>query len=381
MRQTSCLLFNIVISVVLASCGNTTVENGNLSKLKHERDSLKKLHSQTALRISDLEQRIMQLDTTAQKKQMLVSTLRVVLSRFEHFLEVQGTVEANKNAVINAETGGLVKQLHVQPGDQVKQGQVMVTLDTEILQNSVNEVQTSYEMANTVFQRQENLWKQKIGSEIQFLEAKNRKEALEQKLKTLQSQIEKSIVNAPFDAVVDEVFPKGGEMIMPMQPLVRLVNLNNVYAVAEVSEDYLGRIKPGGFVEVSFPSLEISFDEKVGRTGHFINPNNRSFKIYVDIADPEQRLRPNLIAVLRIRDHIQDSAIVIPANVIRQDAAGNDYVFVVDKENGTPRAKKVIVTTGLSYNNRTVVKRGLYGNEEVIIEGARSIRDGEEIML
>lgn len=373
----STLFFFTVL--ILISCGKKQQEgSGNLEALIAQRDSLKNAAKELSKKISEVEAQIASLDTTAQQHKILVTAEKLEAKKFEHFFEAQATVESDKSVNINAEIPATVKQIPVSPGQQISQGQTLVILDTEVIRKNIDEVKTAYDLAKTVFQKQESLWNQKIGSEMQYLEAKNRKESLELKLKTLNSQLEKATITAPFSGIVDEIFVKQGEISSPMLPLVRLVNLQDVYLKSEVSEDYIGKVKNGTPVMAEFPSLGLSLEGKVIFTGNFINPNNRTFRINVEVNNPEGNLKPNLLANIRIKDFEKDSAIVVPSEVVMQDAQNHEYVFVLDR-NGNTTAKKKIVKTGLSYNNKTLITSGLEPGEEIILEGARNVRDGEQV--
>ena len=269
----------------------------------------------------------------------------------------------------------------VEVGQKVNVGQTLVILDTEIIQKNIDEVKTAYDLVKTLFEKQEKLWQQKIGSEMQYLEAKNRKESLDQKLETLNAQLDKALIKAPFSGIIDEIFPKEGEMANPMFPVLRMVNLDRVYIVSDVSEDYLGKVKVGSFVRAEFPSLETSFKAKINRIGSYINAKNRTFKVYVDLNNKDNILKPNLLSVLNIRDFEQDSAVVVPSNIIQQDASGADFLFIIEKNSETLKAKKIVVKTGKLYKGETMIKNGLKGDEEIIIKGARSIKGGQEIKI
>lgn len=373
------IIYLFIGSTIIFSCGKKdSADSSDVAMLKAERDSLISVQKEIAGKIAGLESRISALDSTAGKHVVLVTSRKLEPKKFEHFFEIQASVESDKSVNINAEIPATVKQIPVTAGQQVSQGQTLVILDTDIIRKNIEEVKTSYDLAKTVFQKQESLWSQKIGSEMQYLEAKNRKESLEQKLNTLNAQLEKSTVTAPFSGIVDEIFVKQGETSSPMLPLVRLVNLEDVYLESDVSEDYLGKVKNGTPAVAVFPSIGLTLDGKVSFVGNYINPNNRSFRINVNISNPDGMLKPNLLANIKILDFEKDSAITVPSEIILQDARNNEYVFVVEK-NGSSKAKKKIVQTGLSYNNETLILNGLSAQEEVIIEGARNVRDGEDV--
>lgn len=367
----------ISLGLLLAACGG----DEELAMLKEKKAELETNMSEMRAEIKELDQKIAKLDTTTQKKLALVSTIPVEVKTFTHYFEVHGNVEADKNVSLYPETQGTIKRISVKEGDRVKKGQLLAVLDTEIIKNNISEVETSLELATTVFERQNRLWSQKIGSEIQFLEAKNNKESLENRLNTLRSQLDMSMIKAPFAGVIDEIFPKEGEMASPQQPMLRLINLDKVYVKSDVSEAYLSKIRKGNSIEVNFPSIEKEMTSEIALIGQYINPENRTFKIQVDVDNYDQAIKPNLLAILKIKDYEKENAIVIPSNVIQQDASGNDYVFVIDRSTGEDKVQKVVIEKGYSYRNTTVVLKGLNAKSELVYKGARSVQDGEQIKI
>ncbi|MBL4652050.1 MAG: efflux RND transporter periplasmic adaptor subunit [Flavobacteriales bacterium] len=229
-----------------------------------------------------------------------------------------------------------------------------------------------------IFEKQEKLWNQKIGSEIQYLEAKNNKEGLEQKMKTLKAQLDLYIVRAPFAGTIDEVVPKVGEAAAPQMPVARVVNLNQVYLKSDVSENYISSVKKGTPAKIYFSSIDKSWVTSVNRSGAYINANNRTFKVRFDTENSSGELIPNMLADIHILDYALDSAVVIPSRIIQEDRQRNEYIYVSDKSSGNDaKVKKIVIKTGMSYKGETVVLEGLSGNEMYIDQGARSVQDGD----
>jgi membrane fusion protein, multidrug efflux system len=366
---------------LIACNGNENSEGNSTANLYRERDSLREVFSAVSDRLKEVETQLALLDTSAQGSRIPVSTILLEPEKFEHFVEVHGVVESEKNVTINAETNGIIKSLKVKKGQAVEKGQVLAFLESEIIQRNIDEVETAYNLAETVFQRQEKLWQQNIGSEMQYLEAKNRKESLEQRLKTLKAQRDLSVVKAPFHGVVDEIFMKEGEMAGPMAPLLRLINNDNYYMTADVPENYLSFIKSNTDAVVKIPSLNMVINSKISRVGQFINPNNRTFKIQINLDNKEMMLRPNLLTVAELKTFEKDSAAVVPSGAVQQDQKGNEYVFITVKNGNATVAKRVDVKTHLTTNNKTLITEGLKGTEEVIVEGARGLKDNDKIEI
>lgn len=360
---------------VMASCAGE--EQAPLEKLKTERDSLKEVRAELDEKIFALEREIAEKDSTVEDK--LVTGILAGKDVFKHYFEVYGNVESDKSATIYAENSGTVQSIAVKEGQTVKKGQTLVTQDVELIERNIAEIRTQLDLATTLYEKQKRLWDQNVGSEVQFLEAKNRKESLESSLATLQKQKQMSSVTAPFTGVVDKIFPKVGELVGMSSPIVRLVNLDELYINADISERYMGALSQGDSVWV-IVNRNDTLKSAISRVGDYINPSNRSFEIRVNIEEKIDVLRPNSLVVLKINDYTEADAIVIPSSVIMQDGAGKDYVFTIESNGKSDLvARKTPVSTGLSYLGRTVVKTGIEEGDELIDKGSRKVRDGEKV--
>lgn len=363
----------LMLVFAMASCENQA--GADLEGLKNERDSLKTVRESADMRISELDSLIAEMDSTVER--MLITTYATDTNTFRHYFEVYGNVESDRTANLIADNPGMVRQILVNEGQDVKKGQLLVRLDAEVFDRNLAELQTSLELAKTLFEKQKRLWDQNIGSEVQFLEAKNRKEGLENSIATLQEQKDRSDIRAPFDGVVDKIFLKLGEMAGMQTPVARVMNLDDLYINADVSERYLGKLKNGDEVKVIINQND-TIDSEISRVGNFINPNNRSFEIRIDVAEKMQSIKPNSLAVVKINDYSQQDAITVPSSLIMQDGKGRDYIFVVEKDhNQRDVAKKILIKSGMSYQGKTVIAEGITGQERIIDKGSRSVRDGD----
>lgn len=362
---------------ILAACGG---DEGNLAEKKAQLDAYQNEVEELETKIASLEEEIAAQDSTfgQQERATLVTTMAVPTKTFRHFLEVRGSVASDRNVTVSAQTPATVERVAVQEGEQVRQGQLLVAQDAETLRRNIEELETSLELATTRFERQQKLWDQNIGTEIQFLEAKNAKETLERRIASSRSQLQDYLIRAPFSGSVDEVYVKEGEVAQPGTPLVQLVSLQDMFIEADVSEAYLGRFKVGDSVQVTFPSLNQSLMSTISSVGEVINANNRTFGIEVKLPNNMELLRPNLLAVLRIQDFEQANAVVVPTNLILSDNRG-DYVYVAEEQDGTSIATKRPVERGMTYNNETLISSGLNGDEQLIDEGFREVAEGIRI--
>lgn len=364
-----------IIALMAAACG--PIGNQTEAQLLAKRDSIKNLRAEMAAELLEIETQLAALDSGTNNQLTTVTTLQLAPSKFEHFFTVQGVVETDRNAQVFPEAPGRILSINVHEGDRVSKGQVLMSIDSKVISNQIDEIKSRLSLAETVFKKQEKLWEQKVGSEIQFLEAKNNYESLKQNLETAQSQKALYTIVAPFDGIVDEVLPKEGEMASPAMPAFRLVNMSEVYIKADVTERYLGKIAAGDSVEVTFPSLNVVKLTTIDRLGNFINPNNRTFKMRLSMKNTDSALKPNLLGELKIRDYVKNNAIVIPASLVQMTPSGEEFVYVTDGKT----AVKTNVKTGLGYNDRVEILEGLNGTEVLIDKGARSIKDGEEVLI
>lgn len=371
------ITFLIIAATLVIACGKEA-KKSSLEELNAQKTILTtKIDSlNTALKL--VEEEISKLDSD--KNLQTVTVLPVKNDVFKHFLEIQGVAMANKNIEISPELGGTVTAILVKEGQKVQTGQLLIQLDDSSIKNSINELNTQLSLAKTTFERQERLWKQKIGSEMQYLQAKAQKESLENNLATLRTQARKMRITAPFSGVVDEIFPKLGELTNPQMPAVRLLNLDNVYVEADVTETYLPIIKEGTETVVHFVSINKEIKSKISQVGNYINPANRSFKIRINMENKDQSIKPNLLADIKIAD-FETTGIIIPATLVQQDQNGNNYVFTVITENKVQKVVKNIITVANEYNHEIYVSEGLKATDTLVNAGARFVKDGDKVKV
>ncbi|MDP3353831.1 MAG: efflux RND transporter periplasmic adaptor subunit [Flavobacteriaceae bacterium] len=369
----------IIIVTLMWSCNSTDKKSNTSSEnLKDKKEQItKQLDSLTAeLKLVDE-----QLSTqTENQDYQIVTVIKATSKNFKHFIEVYGSVKAEKNVEIRPEMSGIITHIFVKEGQHVSKGQVLIQLDASTVNTSIDELKTRLELATTAFERQERLWKQQIGSEMQFLQAKNQKESLEKSIKSLQVQAQKMRITAPFDGVIDYIFPKIGELASSQYPIIRLVNLNSLYLEADVTESHLVDVKKGTPVQIIFSSINKEMTSKITTVGNFINPENRSFKVRIDLPSNEKALKPNLFANINI-NNFESDGIVLPLQVIQKDKEGKNYVYVAVTENNKTTVIKKIVTVRSTYNNEVLIGDELQENELVIDKGSRTVNEGNLISI
>lgn len=369
-----------VLSFVLFACENKQNEQSleNLIATKN----IKALNDKKTVlqaEITKIEEALAKLDVKKEEALVAVATLKDTV--FSHYLDIQGNVDTRDNILVQPEFSGTLTSLTVKAGQRVTKGQILGKVDDAGMSQQLASLESSYALAKTTFERQKNLWDKKIGSEIQFLQAQNQMTAAQKGVAQLKAQLSKTVIRAPFSGTIDDVFVEKGQVVAPSpQGLMRIVNLNNMFVSTSVPESYIGKLKVGDQVAVFLSSLNKTYNGKVRQIGNFINPNNRSFGIEVSLPNPENLLRPNQVAKLKIVDYVSKDAIVVPTGIIQEDGTGSNYVYVVEGSNGkTGIAKKVIVTVGKSSDNVTEILSGLNAEDMIVTEGVNSISNGMKL--
>ncbi len=369
----------VLMTVVLVACGGGGDE---LTEKKAQLEALRSQYFDLKAQIATLETEIQEIDPEYNKANtILISTMVLEKSAFEHKVEVRGAVASRKNIVISAETMGRIESINVTEGQRISKGALLMKLDADILENNIAEVETQLELAEAVFVRQKNLWDQNIGTEIQYLQAKNSKESLERRLATMKSQLKQAFVRSPFAGVADEIPVREGEMAQPGMPLARIVNQREMYIKADVSEAFLGKFQKGDEAEVYLPTLDLRLVSKVTSVGQVINEDNRTFAVEIALpADSDVKFRPNQVTILNLTDYFQEEAISIPTRLVQADDQGN-FVYGLKNEGGRQLARKIRINPGKSFNSKTEILSGLNGSETLIDNGYRDVNEGVEVSV
>jgi RND family efflux transporter MFP subunit len=369
-----------ILSFVFFACGNKE-NNQSIEDLIAAKNVKALNEKKTSLQdeIAKIEAGLATLDVKKEEALVTVSTIKDTI--FNHYLDIQGNVDTKENILIQPEFSGTLTSLTVKAGQLVTKGQILGRVDDAGMSQQLASAENQYSLAKTTFDRQKNLWDKKIGSEIQFLQAQTQMISAQKSVAQIKAQLSKTVIRAPFSGTIDEVFAEKGQVVAPSpQGLMRIVNLGNMYVSTTVPESYIDKLKVGDQVDVYLTSLNKTYKGKVRQIGNFINPNNRSFGIEVSLPNPDNLLRPNQVAKLKIIDYVNKNAIVVPTAVIQEDGTGSKYVYVVDGSNGkTGTAKKVIVEVGKSSDNVTEIKSGLSSDDIIVSEGVNSISNGMKL--
>ena len=370
----------IIISAVfvLASCGSKS-GNAELTEKKAKLEELKKQQSAINDQVVKLETEIGKLDpSTIQKEnEKLVSVMPLSITAFAHYIDLQGKVEAVNIAYVTPRgQGGQVKELYVRKGDAVKKGQILLKLDDLVIKRQIDQLQTQLSFAKDLYQRQQNLWKENIGTEVQLLSAKNQVDNIEKQISIVKEQQSFTNVYAEMDGVLDDVNVKVGEIFMGAGQ-IKLINTSDLKVTAQVPENYLEKVKVGTSLKVILPDINRTTDAVIRVAGKLIDPLSRSF--YIEAKLPADNIfRPNQVAQVKILDYSNANALTIPVNTLQTDDKGK-FVMVSAKENGKTVAHKKPVVAGELYGDKIEIKSGLQAGDLLITEGYQSVYDGQTI--
>ncbi|MAY52752.1 MAG: efflux transporter periplasmic adaptor subunit [Flavobacteriaceae bacterium] len=377
-----------LLLLVLISCGGggnnsleTVLESNDVVALQQKKDELTTQQQALNEQLKQLDEKINELNP--EKNIPLVTTFVANDTVFNHYVELQGSVETKQNLVVTSEMGGILQRVYVKEGDKVSKGQLLAKVDDGGMSQQLAQMQVQADLAKTTFDRQKRLWDQKIGSEIQYLQAKSNYEAQQEAINSMKQQLGKFVIRAPFSGTIDDVITEQGSVVSPGQtPILRVVNLSDMYIQTDVPETYITNVTKGKDVEVLFPVLSKTMDAKIRQTGDFINPENRTFKVEIAVPNKDKDIKPNLTARLRINDYTNNEAILIPQSIISENAEGEQYIYVLENQEGEKAiAKRVIIKTGQSQGDVIEVLEGLKAGDSIIQEGARSVKDGQTVKI
>lgn len=373
------IIIYIFIFLVIFSCKKEENQiSGSLEELQDQKTSVINQIDSLNNILKNIEMLISKADTKSNYQ--FVTTINPKKDDFKHYIEIQGVVKADKNIEIRPEIGGTIKNILVKEGQRVKKGQVLIQLDDLSIQDNIAELNTQLNLAKTTFERQQRLWDQKIGSEMQYLQAKTQFESLEKSKKTIINQAAKMKIKAPFSGIIDEIFSRNGELVSSQLAVVRLVNLDKVYLEADVTETYLPYIKKGNEALINFPSIHIEMKSEIAQVGNIINPNNRSFKTKINLKNKNDLIKPNLLADIKIKD-FAENGIVIPTSLIQKDKDGNSFIFLIHNNNADFKVSKKIIKVSKEYDQKSLIIEGLEVSDTIVNKGSRIVKDGELVKI
>ncbi len=379
------LNFSIILVV---SCGPKNSKSTEEILATNDYTLIQKRKGEIKTQINDLKFELNRLDNVIEKidtdkNLFLVSAIKLKPKKFSHFLNFQGSLDTDQNVVIYPELPGLLKDIYVKQGDKVKKGQIIAKISDNGLTDQLEQLKLQRNLAKTTFERQKKLWDQKIGSEIQYLQAETNFKGLEKKISQMRDQEGKTRILAPFDGTIDDVIADIGSNLAPgLTPILRIINIEQMKVSAEIPEIHIPYIKQNKNVKIYVPILDKQILGKISSVGNFINPNNRSFSIEIKLLNKSNELKPNMTVSLEINDYQNKSAILIPSEDILEDEEGNFYVYkLVIDSNENYKSNKVMIQKGKSYNNMTEIKSGLEENDLIIDDGLRQVEDEQIVKV
>ena len=381
-------IISLSFSLLLMACGqetekavsSITVNKGTLDELQIQKANYTLQIKELTLALDSLNQKLEKI--SGGQKRVLVTAIEIKPQIFNHTIEIQANIKTRQNLQLFPEFGGRLNQILVEEGQEVKRGTLLAVIDDAGLQDQLDQMKLQLYLAKTTFERTQRLWDQKIGSEMMYLEAKTRFKSQQKQVAQMRDQLSKTKIYAPFSGVIDEIIARKGSTLAPgMTPIMRIVNLDNMYVESDVPENYLANITKGSLAKVSIPVLNVTQNTVVRQTGNFIQPNNRTFRVEAPIKNPTGMIKPNLNARLSIVDYSNLEALMIPFRVIRENAKGDSFVFILtgQEENNGYIAEQRFVTLGMSKDELVEITKGVNTEDLIVDEGVSLLVTGQKV--
>ena len=381
-------IISLSFSFLLVACGQETEKivssitsnKGNLDELQLQKANYTLQIKGLTLALDSLNQKLEKI--SGSQKRVLVTALEIKPQIFNHTIEIQANIKTRKNLQLFPEFGGRLNQILVKEGQEVKKGTLLAVIDDAGLQDQLDQMKLQLELVKTTFERTQRLWDQKIGSEMMYLEAKTRFKSQQKQVAQMRNQLSKTKIYAPFSGVIDEIIARKGSTLAPgMTPIMRIVNLDNMYVESDVPENYLANITKGSLAKVSIPVLNETQNTVVRQTGNFIQPDNRTFRVEAPIKNPTGMIKPNLNARLSIVDYSNPEALMIPIRVIRENSKGDSFVFILtgQEENNGYITEQRFVTLGMSKDELVEITKGVNTEDLIVDEGVSLLVTGQKV--
>ena len=376
----------IIISSLIFSCQSENksvievIESNNIDLIKLKREEINNKQQKIYKELNLIDLKLDELENNS--KYPIVSTTKIIEQKFKNYVELQGDVKSDKVISIYPEFSGMINEIFIKSGENVDEGQILATIDDGGLKQQLSQLQITYNLAKTTYERQERLWNQKIGSEIQYLESKSMFEAQSEAIEQLNKQLSKTVIRAPFSGTVDNVIVKKGEVVYPGRSnLMLLVNMQEMYVESKVPENYINSITKGKDIIIEAPVLNMILKSKISLVANYINPLNRTYRIEAKIPDNDYKIKPNLNVKIRVNDYTNENAILILLNHINIDSNNDEYVYKIIKKDGKNYASKTIIETGRNNGDFIEVLKGISISDEIVSEGARKITNNSEVKI
>lgn len=366
-----------IIAVLLAGCHK---KEQSKAEIRNQIQDYKSQIIELNKKIDELTKQLGE-DFDTNNTSIKVKVEKATKQTFEHYVELTGNVDAVENAMISPQLNGQITKIYVKEGQRVTKGQILIKLNDEIQRKNLAQLQTQLILADTMYQKQKKLYEQNVISEVQYLQAKNRKESLEKNIAVLKSQIDLATIKAPFNGIVDQIFVKEGEIAMPGKPAIQLVNLRKMEAIGEVSEKYLPNVNIGDKVQLTFQTYpDIKINGKISFKGNVIDPVNRTFRIKVVFTNIDNKIKPNMLSVMKFKDNVYNQVFVVKTDILAKDINGW-YLFVVKNKDNKQIVEKRHVKISSSDQVNTVITDGIKEGEQIVVQGYNLVKDGMQVQI
>jgi membrane fusion protein (multidrug efflux system) len=382
-------IYTLLLIIIISGCNSSRnasidslIESGDLEELKERKKEYVDAMNTMKVELNEINNGISLLDEN--ERLTLVSKYEIQQTIFNTYIEAQANLKTRKNILILPEFQGTLEKVFVSEGQEVKKGQLLAEINDSGLNEQYEQMVIQAEFAKENFERTQRLWDNNIGSEMQYLKSKTDYEASEKMVDQMKDRLSKTKIYAPFDGEIDEIISNVGSNLIPgVSQILRLVNLDIIYAESFVSEKYISFIGEGTEAIVQIPLLNMEYRSSVNQTGNFINPSNRTFRIEVPVENFDNRIKQNLDAKIKINIYKKDDAIVIPLRIVREDALGKNFVYVMSEDNkeGVYLTSKQFITLGNKSEDKVEVTEGLALGDIVVLEGAYSVEDSQRVKL
>ena len=382
-------IYSLLLIIIISGCNSSRnasieslIESGDLEELKKRKKEYVDAMNTMKVELNEINNGISLLDEN--ERLTLVSKYEIQQTIFNTYIEAQANLKTRKNILILPEFQGTLEKVFVSEGQEVKKGQLLAEINDSGLNEQYEQMVIQAEFAKENFERTQRLWDNNIGSEMQYLKSKTDYEASKKMVDQMKDRLSKTKIYAPFDGEIDEIISNVGSNLIPgVSQILRLVNLDIIYAESFVSEKYISFIGEGTEAIVQIPLLNMEYKSSVNQTGNFINPSNRTFRIEVPVENFDNRIKQNLDAKIKINIYKKDDAIVIPLRIVREDALGKNFVYVMSEDNkeGVYLTSKQFITLGNKSEDKVEVTEGLDLGDIVVLEGAYSVEDSQRVKL
>jgi len=381
------IIYSLCLTSIFLACSGDQaastqdlIASKNLKGLKTQKE--KKLKSLNALKLelNQINTAISDLDPS--EKLALISMFEVKPENFEHYIDIQANLKTRQNVLLYPEYNGTLKRVYVAEGQKVKKGKLLAQIDDAGLKNQLEQLEIQAKLSKTTYERTQRLWDQNIGSEMQLLQTKANYESQLKSIAQLKKQLQRTQILAPFSGTIDEIVANTGANLLPGQtPVMRIVNLQQMYTEASVPERYLREVKKGTSAKVSIPMLDREYSTTIRQTGNFINPNNRSFRVETPLPNPDEMIKPNLSCKLKINDYSNPQALMIPLRIVKENALGKKYIFKLkpDGKDQVYRTQQIFVQLGKKSSDKIEVLEGLQAGDLLVDEGATIVENNQRV--